>query len=108
MTVKHSLELKGVIRAYPVAEVLLEILQAELTGSLRVEHGEKKAVVYFVDGSVAYAVSNERKFRLWRILFEQELIDKQDFAKYRSVPSDLQLTDELVAADVLSKDAMNA
>jgi tetratricopeptide (TPR) repeat protein len=108
MTAKNSLELKGVIRAYPVAEVVVEISQAELTGSLRVENGDRKAILYFVNGSVAYAVSNERKFRLWQILFEQSLIDQQIFAKYRAIPSDLQLADEMVKDGVIADDAMKA
>ena len=104
MTVKSSLELKGIIRAYPTAEILLEIAQAELSGSLRVEMGEQKAVIYFVDGVSVYAVSNEKRFRLFKALLDQGLIDKEYVAQNKNLVSDLLLAEKIVADGRLSNE----
>jgi len=61
MNQKNSLDLKGIVSAYPVAEVIFEISHAGLTGSLRVQRGEAKAVIYFLDGKTIYAVSSKKK-----------------------------------------------
>src|SRR6476646_10258335 len=95
MTAQSSLDLNGSIRVHPVAEVLLEITRGRLTGSLRVEMGDQKAIVYFVDGEVAYAVSNEKRFRLFKLLIDKGLIDKEYLAQNRTMLSDLQLTEKI-------------
>jgi tetratricopeptide (TPR) repeat protein len=103
MTAKTSLELKGIIRAHPVAEILLEVSQAELTGSLRVEMGDQKTIIYFLDGQAAYAVSNEKRSRLFKILLDQGLIDKEYLAQNRTHVSDLQLAEKIEADGKLSR-----
>ena len=95
MNPKSSLDLKGIVREHPVAEVLFEIAQAGLTGSLRVEMGDKKAIIYVVDGSIEYAVSNEKRFRLFKLLLDKGLIEKEYLAQNRTMLSDLQLTEKL-------------
>lgn len=104
MTVRSSLELKGIIRAFPVAEVLLEIAQAELSGSLRVEMGEQKAVIYFFNGKAAYAVSNEKKFRLVKALLDQGAIDREYAIQNKNVVSDLQLAEKIEADEKMARD----
>jgi curved DNA-binding protein CbpA len=108
MTAKTNLELKGLIRAYPVAEVLREISQAELSGSLRVENGEQKAVIYFIDGESAYAVSNERKFRLSHILLSVERVEKKYLAQNRTIVTDLQLIEKIESDDVLPREDLRS
>jgi hypothetical protein len=108
MTAQTNLELKGVIRAYPVAEVLREISQAELSGSLRVENGEHKAVIYFIDGEAAYAVSNERKFRLSQILISGERVEKKYLAQNRTIVSDLQLIEKIEMDGILKGDELRS
>jgi hypothetical protein len=108
MTAKTNLELKGVIRAYPVAETLREISQAELCGSLRVENGEQKAVIYFIDGNAAYAVSNERKFRLAQILLSGAAVDKKYLAQNRTIVSDLQLIEKIESDGVLPRNDLRS
>ena len=85
MNPKSSLDLKGIVREHPVAEVLFEIAQAGLTGSLRVEMGDKKAIIYVVDGSIEYAVSNEKRFRLFKLLLDKGLIEKEYLAQNRTM-----------------------
>ena len=108
MTAQTNLELKGVVRAYPIAEVLREISQAELSGSLRVENGEQKAVIYFIDGEAAYAVSNERKFRLSQILVSGEKVEKKYLAQNRTIVSDLQLIEKIETDGILKGDELRS
>lgn len=102
MTAKNSLELRGVISAYPVAETMLEITQAGLTGSLRVEHGEQKAIIYFYEGKAIYAVSNQRVHRLSEMLLANGVIDREFAAKNRQITNDLQFAEAAVAAELIS------
>ena len=108
MTAKTNLELKGVIRAYPVGETLREISQAELSGSLRIENNEQKAVIYFIDGEGAYAVSNERKFRLSQILLSGERVEKKYLAQNRMIASDLQLIEKIESDGLLPRDDLRS
>src|SRR6476646_2924501 len=103
MTARTSLDLKGIIQAYPVAEVLLEIAQCKLTGSLRAEIEDQKAIVYFVEGEVQYAVSNEKRFRLFKLLIDKGSIDKEYVAKNRAVVNDLQLSEKIEKDGKLSR-----
>jgi len=107
MTVKTNLDLKGIIRLYPIAEILLELTQAELSGSLRAEHGAQKLIIYLTDGRVVYAVSNERIFRLGQVLLDQNLIDKQFLLKNKGVTNDLLLADALIQSGKISADEMH-
>lgn len=108
MTVKTNLDLKGIIRAYPVAEVILEICQAGLSGSLRVESGEKKAVLYFIDGAAAYAVSNERKFRLAQVLLSQGLVERDYIVKNRLITSDLELAEKIESDGIMTMNELKS
>src|SRR6185369_17115121 len=107
MTEKTNLDLKGIIRLYPPCEILLELTQAELSGSLRVEHGEQKLIIYLTDGRVVYAVSNERIFRLGQVLLDQNLIDKQFLIENKGVTNDLLLADALVGSGKVSAEEMH-
>ena len=96
MTVLNPLELKGQIDAHPVAEILLEISQAALSGSVRVEQGDHKAVIYFQGGKAIYAVSNQRVHRLSRVFAAQQIINEEFLLKHRHITNDLQLADAVV------------
>ena len=102
MNQKNSLDLKGIVSAYPVAEVIFEISHAGLTGSLRVQRGEAKAVIYFLDGKTIYAVSNERKFRLAEMLAVQGL-PAPNLSGTGVALNDLQFADKMVESGTMSK-----
>lgn len=108
MTPPNSLELRGTLRAYPFAELIIEIAQARLSGSLRLSAGEKKANVYFQNGSIAFAVSNAKAFRLFSILLAQEKIDRGVLARYPNFANDVELAARLCADGVLTKEAVDA
>ena len=52
MTPQNNLELNGNLHDHPLAELLVEISQACLNGSLRLASDEHKAIIYFDAGDV--------------------------------------------------------
>lgn len=92
MTTRNTLDLKGNFRINPFAELLVEIAQAKLSGSLRVSFKDKKTVVYFKDGAVVYAVANARSLRLFNILLSRNKIDQKTLAKFPDFTNDLELS----------------
>jgi len=108
MTQNTSLDLKGIILAYPVAEVLLEVSQGGLSGSLRFERNDQKAIIYFLDGDIIYAVSNEKKFRLGKVLTDHQLVAAEFLSKNRGISSDLQLAEAILESGLLSPEDLTA
>jgi hypothetical protein len=81
MAPQSELELKGDFLSHPFGELLAEIGQASLNGSLRLSSSDKKCVVYFKAGQVAFAVSNERSTRLFDVLLRRGKLSKDDIVK---------------------------
>jgi curved DNA-binding protein CbpA len=104
MSAKNNLDLNGIARAFPVGETMLEIWTAGLSGSLRIERGEQKAVVYFSDGKAVYAVSNQRIFRLPTVLLEKNIIDREFLSQYTTAVNDLAFLEDIVSAKRMSKE----
>jgi tetratricopeptide (TPR) repeat protein len=108
MTVKNTFDLSAKISAYPIVEVAAEIRNAGLSGALRVESGEQKAVVYFNAGNVVYAVSNQRVFRLSEVLLGMGLIDMSFLVTNRDISSDLQLREKIVETGRMTAEEVNS
>ena len=106
MSTKSDLDLQGSLKIYPVAEVIVEISCAGLSGSLKILSGEKKAIVYFESGKPIFAVSNERIFRLAEMLLSENIVDKQFLAENKDAANELQLSERVVAAEKLSAEEM--
>jgi curved DNA-binding protein CbpA len=104
MTQNH-LELTGSFRSNTFAELVIEISQATLTGSLRCSAGDKKSVFYFDGGSPVFCVSNSRNFRLSEILVSENNIDRGSLKKYSGISNDLELAVCLERDDLLTKAA---
>ena len=104
MTPKSELELQGNFRTHPFAELLAEIAQARLDGSLRVSNKEKKCVVYFRDGRIVFAVSNARSSRLFDILLRRERIEKADLSEATNFVNDFELAAFLQSKELLTKE----
>src|SRR4051812_30994518 len=96
-----ALEVQGDFSSHPYAELLVEISQTRLSGSLRLASADKKAILYFEDGGFAFAVSNERRFRLSQILEAEKLIDDSTVFSMIRGANDLELADKLVTSDKL-------
>ena len=90
MTPQSALEVKGSFLVNPFAELLVEIAQERLTGSLRVEDKDKKAIVYFRSGRLVFAVSNARSARLFEIMLRRGKLTKGDLAKIPNFSKDME------------------
>ncbi len=108
MTTEKTLDVKGTLRAYPLAELIVEISHSKMSGSLRLSRESRKAVLYFNDGKVVFGVSNAREHRLFSILIERLRLDKNSIVKYPHFANDLELCATLVGDQVLSPEAAKA
>ncbi len=105
MTTENTLDVRGSLRAYPLAELIVEIAHSKMSGSLRLALDERKAVLYFNDGKVVYGVSNAREHRLFTLLIEKHRIAKETVVKYPHFANDLELSASLVADGTLTPEA---
>jgi len=103
MNPQTDLEIKGSLYAHPFAELLAEIAQARLNGSLRISDKEKKRVVYFKGGSVVFAVSNARTSRLFAILLHRDRLTKDDLGQIPNFANDIELSEYLKEKNFLTK-----
>ncbi|MEP7074681.1 MAG: DUF4388 domain-containing protein [Acidobacteriota bacterium] len=108
MTPQNDLDLKGNFHTHPFAELLTEISAAKLAGSLRIERGDQKMIVYLDDGAVIYAVSNARKFRLSEILGAENAAVKEFLTKAPAFPNDLEFANALKERSVLNDEQVKA
>ena len=103
MTAPNNLDLTGDFQQHEFAEVLAEVAQAKLSGSLRLARNDQKAIIYFRDGAVVYAVSNSREHRLFNILLQRKRVEQKDLARIPNFANDLELAAQLEANNVLPK-----
>lgn len=108
MTAQNELDHNGILRLHPLAELLVEISQARLNGSLRVTSGDQKVVIYFSLGEVVYAISNARAFRLFDILLRENKIDKEILATSPNYTNDLEFARSLTAKGAISAEDVTA
>ena len=107
MTPQNTLDLKGIFRIHPFAELLVEIGQARLSGSLRLSHGDRKSIIYFRDGEVVYGVSNAREHRLLGIILELKKADTQRLARMPKFSNDVEFAAGLAKEDILPKNEID-
>lgn len=107
MTAQNNLDLTGSLSTHPLAELLVEILQARLNGSLRLSNGDQKVIVYFDRGEAIFAISNSRVFRIFDILLRTKKIDKQFLAANPNYTNDLEFGRVLIAKGVVMPGEMD-
>ena len=103
MTSQNNLEIKGNLREHPLAELLHEISQTNLSGSIRLADGDHKAVVYLSDGNVVFAVSNQRRHRLFEMLVREKRLSAQQIVEIPQFTNDLELGKNLVQKHLLTR-----
>lgn len=108
MTTQNPLEHQGTFSAYPLAELIVEIAQAELDGSVRLSHGEQRSIVYFRGGSIAFAVSNAREHRLANVLLDTLVLDRPGLSGLPKCSNDVELAAALVREGRLTKEQIDA
>jgi curved DNA-binding protein CbpA len=108
MSSPKNLEIAGNLSEHPLAELLIEILQARLDGSLRLTHHDHKAIIYFNLGEIVFAVSNQRQHRIFEMLLQADMITKQKLVAIPEFTNDLALTKELKEKENYSINAISA
>ena len=103
MTPRNDQELSGNFLTHPFAELIAEIAQAGLTGSLRIESGEKKYIVYFNSGRVRFAVSNSRSARLFDMLLRQKRLTADDLKQIPNFANDMEFVGYLESTGFLDR-----
>lgn len=103
MTTQSNLEIKGNLREHPLAELLLEISQTNLSGSIRLANAERKAVVYLNEGKVVFAVSNSREHRLFEMLVREKRFPAKQIVEMPNFTNDLELGKALVKNQLMKK-----
>lgn len=99
---KSDRKTEGQLSENPLAELIREAIDADLSGAIRVSKGPAKAVVYFEKGSLRFATSNLRAHRLREVVKRDPTIEKQ-LAEFPS-----SLSDEELAAVLLEQRALPA
>jgi Flp pilus assembly protein TadD len=108
MTSLNNLEINGNLSEHPLAELLVEIRQIRLNGSLRFANGGQKSVIYFDAGDIVFAVSNSRQHRLYELLLREKKITKEQLLDISDFTDDLALRRNLLKNNVLEQTDMNA
>lgn len=104
MTAQNTLEQHGSLSANPFAELLVEILHAKFSGSLRVNSGSKKAIVYFRSGKIVYAVTNSKSLRLFNLLLRKKLIDTKVISRHPHFANDVEFSASLIGGHIVNKE----
>ncbi len=97
--------MNGDLGEQPLAELVREISQKVLSGTLRLQHERGKAAVYFADGEVIYAASNLRELRVAEYLMKQGLVSAKQLSKLGK-RSDMSLVSKLCADGVIDRAAV--
>lgn len=103
MTAQNTLEQHGTLSANPFAELLVEIMQAKFSGSLRATSGSKKAIIYFRAGQIVYAVTNSKNLRLFNILLRKKLIDTKVISRHPHFANDVEFSASLIGGHIVKK-----
>src|SRR5687767_15525560 len=86
--------MKGQLADHPLAELIREISTKRLSGTLRLENAQARAVIYFERTTVVFAASNIRNLRLREYLSKNNLISKKELTSMGANGSDIALRSE--------------
>ncbi|MGH9874520.1 MAG: DUF4388 domain-containing protein [Pyrinomonadaceae bacterium] len=98
----------GKLTEQPVAELIREISNKALSGTLRLEHDRLQTAVYFDKGQLIYAASNVRTLRLREYLVKRGLVSEKDQRKLSNNLSDLDLAEKLAKDRTLRQKDIDA
>jgi curved DNA-binding protein CbpA len=107
MTAQNTLEQHGKLSANPFAELLVEIVQAKFNGSLRVNSGSQKSIIYFRGGQIVYAASNSKELRLFNLLLKKKLIDTKVISRHPHFANDVEFAASLIGGRIVAKEAID-
>ena len=89
--------MEGQLSRHPLAELIREIIDSELSGSLRLSREAAKVAVYFDAGQPIYAASNLRGHRLREIL-KRKNIESFHLENATAATTDEELAQKLIAS----------
>lgn len=98
----------GKLQEQPLAELIREISDKGLSGSLRLEHDRLQTAVYFAEGQLIYAASNLRTLRLRDYLVKHGVVSDADQTKLNNGLSDLALAQALTSDGTLRQKDIDA
>lgn len=96
----------GQLSEHPLAELIREIADAKLSGSLRLARERVKVAVYFEDGTMIFAGSNLRSHRLPEFLQRNRILSEQQLAGLPGTGADDELARALVERGLLTSPAV--
>ncbi len=97
--------MEGQLAENPLAELISEIANAELSGALRLSRERAKAIIYFGEGELVFATSNLRAHRLREVLKRNGFNDEQ--LKHVPAPSsDAEAAAALLSAGILTQQSL--
>jgi curved DNA-binding protein CbpA len=108
MSSPNNLEINGNLTAHPLAELMVEILQARLDGSLRLSHHNSKTIIYVRHGEVVFAVSNQRQHRIFELLLQAATVTRQQLVEIPEFTNDFALADALREKEILSESELKS
>jgi curved DNA-binding protein CbpA len=97
--------MEGKLSRHPLAELIREIIDSELSGALRLSREAAKVAVYFDTGQPIYAASNLRAHRLREILKRMN-IESWYLENLPATATDEELTQTLVASGDLKPEEL--
>ena len=97
--------MNGQLNAQPLAELIYEIFQKGISGTLRLQHESAKTLVYLDAGRIVYAASNLRELRLGEYLKKQGVLSDKQLSSFDKRP-DLSLVSELCTRGIIDRKAV--
>jgi len=107
MNSQNNLEINGKLHEHPLAELITEISQLRLNGSLRVSNAAQKIVIYFDAGDVVFAVSNSRVFRFYEFLLRAGSLSKNQLVEIPNFTNDFVLSTNLLEKNLVAKPSVD-
>lgn len=99
---KSDRQTEGQLSEHPLAELIREIIDADLSGALRLSKGPAKVVIYFEKGELRWATSNLKAHRLRSVLQRRLTTGIDQF----SAESDDELAAALIEHGIITADEM--
>lgn len=103
---ENHLEQSGKLSEVPFAEILRELDSTEICGSFRLSNEQNKIIVYLERGTVIFAVSNLRMFRLGECVVRWKLLSPEKIAGLNGVANDAELARKFVETGILNEETV--
>jgi len=105
---ENNLEQVGTLAEFSLAELLLEAVQARLSGAFRLAKERQKIAVYLSDGEILHAASNIKHFHLPEAVVRWRVFSAEDLQYFQSAASEYEWSAKMVAAGKLNPSTLQA